>query len=269
MKRIFVCVIMVLISVQLFAQKDEDERKPPRTSPLAMLDQADRIMVDVFTDIWMNAPDDSVMSIKTINRGASTSILRDFPLGRSNFSFAVGLGIACHNLYSDAWPVRESFRDTTNLPFGYSFTDKTVFVKLPDTASGLDVGFKNNKLTNVYLDLPIEFRFRTKNEGQKFKFALGFKVGVLLSSHTKYRGDDVLYDYASRSWGVRSDLTVKHKEYKVPNLEYYRMGPTIRVGWGWVNISAYYSLTKLFKKNKFIGPEMYPISVGLTITPPI
>jgi hypothetical protein len=269
MKRIILMAFCVLTFVQAFSQEDTDEKKKPRTSPLARLEQADRIMVDVFTDIWMNAPDDSVMSISAINRGASAYVLRDFPIGQSNFSFAVGLGISCHNLYSDAWPVRETVKDSSNIPYGYSFTGKTVFAKLPDTASGLEVGYKNNKMTNVYLDLPIEFRFRTKNEGQKFKFALGFKIGYLLSSHTKYRGDDLLWDYADHTWSMNSSEMIKSKMYKVPNLEFYRMGPTIRIGWGWVNISAYYSLTKLFKKNSFNGPEMYPISVGLTITPPI
>jgi hypothetical protein len=271
MKKALLTALCLLTILPLFAQEDIDERKPPKTAPLARLEQADRILVDIFTDIWMNTPGDSVMSLQAIQRGANINVLRDFPLGESNFSFAVGLGVSCHNLYSNAWPVRESVQDT-NSALGYVFTGKTVFQKLPDSAqtfsgSMMDVDYKNNKLALVYIDLPLEFRFRTKNQGQKFKVALGFKVGYLLSSHTKYRGDDVSLNYINNSWGLVSEETVKTKTYKVPNLESYRMGPTLRIGWGWVNVSAYYSLTKLFKKGK--GYEMYPISVGLTITPPI
>ncbi len=266
MKKFALILACFLAVTSVFGQKDADEKtNTNKTKPLARLDQADRIMVDIFTDIWMNKPDDSVMSITAINRGANAYFMRDIPIGKSNFSFAIGAGISCHNLYSNALPVRESVVDTS-VAFGYVFTGKTIFQKLPETVGTTEVGYKNNKLTSIFIDIPVEFRFRTKNQGQKFKFALGFKAGYMLSSHVKYRGDDLGYNYVGQSWSLNSDETVKWKTYKVPNIETYRMGPTLRIGWGWVNISAYYSLTKLFKKNKSYT-EMYPISVGLTITP--
>lgn len=266
MKKVVLIICCLLAVSSVFAQKDTDEKtNKNKTKPLARLDQADRVIVDVFTDIWMNAPGDSVMSISAINRGANAYFMRDIPIGKSNFSFAIGAGISCHNLYSDAWPVRESVADT-NSAFGYVFTGRTAFQKLPDLVGATDVSYKNNKLTRVFIDVPIEFRFRTKNDGQKFKFALGIKAGYLLSSHTKYRGDDIIYNYQTSTWGLNSEETVKSKFYKVPNLEVYRIAPTLRVGWGWVNVSASYSLTNLFKKNKS-DYDMYPISIGLSITP--
>jgi hypothetical protein len=266
MKKFALLLGCILAVSTVFGQKDADEKtNTNKSKPLARLDQADRIMVDVFTDIWMNTPADSVMSTRAINQGSNVYVMRDFPLGKSNFSFAIGAGIGCHNLYSNALTVRESTLDSTNA-FGYTFTGKTIFQKIPGTVGTTEVGYKNNKLTTIFLDIPIEFRFRTKDQGQKFKFALGFKAGYLLSSHTKYRGDDLGYNYVGQSWSLNSEETVKWKSYKVPNIEVYRMGPTLRVGWGWVNVSCYYSLTHLFKKNKS-DYDMYPISVGLTITP--
>jgi hypothetical protein len=270
MKKVTLIICCLLAVSSVFAQKDTDEKtNKNKTKPLARLDQADRVIVDIFTDIWMNAPDDSVMSISAINRGANAYFMRDIPIGKSNFSFAIGAGISCHNLYSDAWPVRESVIDT-NTALGYVFTQRTAFQKLPDFVGATDVSYKNNKLTRVFIDVPIEFRFRTKNDGQKFKFALGIKAGYMLSSHTKYHGDDILYNYATTttpaSWIYNSEESVKIKSYKVPNLEVYRIAPTLRVGWGWVNITASYSLTHLFKKGKS-DYDMYPISVGLSITP--
>jgi hypothetical protein len=41
----------------------------------------------------MNTPDDSMMKIKKINRGADFYIMHEFPFGKSNFSFALGLGV--------------------------------------------------------------------------------------------------------------------------------------------------------------------------------
>lgn len=268
MKKVILMLFCLLISVVVFGQKDEDEKtNTNKSKPIARLDQADRVIVDVFSDLWMNKPDDSVLSISAINRGVNTYIMRDFPMGKSNFSFAIGAGISCHNLYSNAWAVRESVADadTTNA-FDYEFTGRTVFQKLPEKINTTETGYKNNKLTAIYIDVPLEFRFRTKNEGQKFKASIGFKVGYLLSSHMKYRGDDISWNYSpGQSWTLNSDETIKLKTYKVPNIEMYRMGPTVRIGWGWINATAYYSLTNLFKKNK--GPEMYPISVGISITP--
>lgn len=265
MKRILLLFSCLLVSAITYGQKDADEKTNTNVKqPVVRLDQADRVMVDIFTDIWMNKPNDSTINTFAVNRGVNAYIMKDFPLGKSNFSFAIGAGISCHNLYSDAVAVKESAVDTA-AALGYSFTGRTVFQKLPEMIGTTETSYKNNKLTAIYVDVPLEFRFRTKNEGQKVKAALGFKVGYLLSSHQKYRGDDMVWDYATQSWGMRSEDLVRHKNYKVPNIEVYRMGPTVRVGWGWVNVSAFYSLTDLFKKNK--GPEMYPLSVGLTITP--
>jgi hypothetical protein len=264
MKRILFIVLSLLFAVQVFAQKDADEKKTKRSGPLARLDQADRIMVDVFTDIWMNKLPGDSMHVDAINRGANAYFMRDVPIGKSNFSFAVGAGIGCHNLYSNAVPVRETSVDSSVASL-YVYTGNTIFSKLPSAIGTQEIKVKNNKLSLVYVDVPIEFRFRTKNEGQKFKFAIGFKIGYLLSSHTKYHGNDIHYNNATGDWGLNSDKDLKIKTYKVPNIETYRMGPTLRVGWGWVNVSAYYSLTKLFKKGK--GPDMYPLSIGLTITP--
>jgi hypothetical protein len=266
MKRILLIALSIILTVHVFAQKDNDEKKKITSKPLARLDQADRVLVDVFTDIWMNKLPDADMHVAAINRGANAYYMRDIPIGKSNFSFAAGAGISCHNLYSNAVPVRGTTAvDSTVNPLKYEFTTKTVFSKLPSTIGTTEIKVKNNKMTMVYVEVPLEFRFRTKNEGWKFKFALGFKVGYLLSSHTKYNGNDINYNYATQSWDLHSDNTLKIKTYKVPNIETYRMGPTLRIGWGWVNISASYSLTKLFKKDK--GQDMYPISVGLTITP--
>lgn len=267
MKKVILISLCLLVALQVFAQKDTDEKKKIKSSPFARLDQADRIIVDVFTDIWMNAPEDNVMSISAINRGSNVYFMRDIPIAKSNFSFAVGAGISCHNIYSDAWPVKETVADTSNIPFGFVYTGKTIFSKLPSLVGTTETDHKNNKLTEVFVDIPIEFRFRTKNDGQKFKFALGFKVGYLLSSHLKYRGDDVSFNNAAQCWVLNSDQTVKTKMYKVPNIETYRMGPTFRIGWGYVNLSAYYSLTHLFKKDKNPNYDMYPISVGISITP--
>ncbi|HRY97973.1 MAG TPA: hypothetical protein P5550_02850, partial [Bacteroidales bacterium] len=39
---------------------------------------------------------------------------------------------------------------------------------------------------------------------------------------------------------------------------------TVRLGWGVVNLFANYSFLPLFKEDE--GPELYPFSVGLTLS---
>jgi hypothetical protein len=60
-------------------------------------------------------------------------------------------------------------------------------------------------------------------------------------------------------WGTKE----KHKD--VNRLESTRFGVQARIGYKWVHLYGYYSLNKLFIANK--GPQVYPISIGLTFMP--
>jgi hypothetical protein len=244
---------LLLIAVACFMvySANAQEKLSPKKGALSVLTQSDRIVFNIYSDIWMNAPTGS-MTIKKINRGADFYLMKEFPFGKSNFSFALGLGIGCHNLYSDATPGYALDSNGAKI-----FDGSTVFTKIPD--SSLDkkqpINWKNNKFTQVYLDIPLEFRYRLKNNA--FKVYLGGKVGLMLSNHTKYNGDDYTENYPTGN--------IRIKEYKIPNVQKFRYGLTARIGWKWIQVYGYYSLSKLFIKDK--GPEMYPISVGLTISP--
>lgn len=249
MKKLIVFIIASFIVLSSIAQDREDVTR----GTFGKLSQSDRLVVDVFSDIWMKAPSDS-MDIKQINRGANVSVVHEFPFGNSNFSFATGLSIGCHNLYSNAMPVKSFSLDSNGTKV---FDGKTVFTKIPSKSAdgSQDINFKNNKFTVIYADIPLEFRYRLKNNA--FKLYLGGKVGIMLSNHTKYHGDNFNEVYPTG--------TIRIKEYKIPNVERFRYGLTARIGWKWIQVFGYYSLSHLFKKDK--GPDMYPISVGLTISP--
>ena len=250
MKKIMFVALCLALSYSLSAQDKEDKKK----TTFGKLSQADRIVTDIFTDMWImkGAAADSI-DPKQINRGANVYIMKEFPFGTSNFSFATGLGISCHNLYSDATPINYTLDTNGNRVYGGS----TVFTKIPSksTDGSQDIHYKNNKFTVVYADIPLEFRFRLKNNA--FKFYLGGKIGLMLGNHTKYSGDNYNEDSPTP--------TMKVKEYKIPNVNKVRYGITVRTGWKWIQAYGYLSLSDLFKKDK--GPDMYPISVGLTISP--
>lgn len=187
--------------------------------------------VDVYTDIWMNPPEG--VTIRTINQGANVFGMYDYPFSDGNFSFALGLGMGFHNMYMDS-RIENIRTDTIN------------FIKIPDS-----VGYKRSKLGLSYIDVPFEFRFKTDG---KFRAGLGFKVGYLIDKKTKYVGEQ------------ENGAMVTVKQKQVNHLENFRFGPTVRIGYSWINVYAYYSVTKTFKKG--LGPsDLYPISVGITLSP--
>ena len=186
--------------------------------------------VSIYQDFWLNWP--KGMNIRAINQGGAGFIMYNFPFGNSPVSFALGLGIGCHNLYSNT-TIEKIKADTIS------------FTVIPDSIS-----YKRSKLGLTYLDFPLELKFKAKN---KFNMAIGVKLGYLIDAKTKYKGDNLDGD----------QITQKNKQ--VNNVDKFRFGPTIRVGYNWVQVSVYYSVTKIFYKGA--GPDLYPLSVGFTFMP--
>jgi len=205
--------------------------------------KGDRVVIDVFTDFWSGDP--SNIKVKKVNLATNVKLLKDIPLAKGPFSLAFGIGFDAHNFKS-------------NGSLTVDTAGKSVFIPLPDTLfGGTIVDYKKNKLTVAYLDFPVELRFRTKNEtGNKFKFSIGFQPGFLMNKHTKYVGTD-LWDGTGKK--------IKRKVHDLSNIEKYRYGITARIGYGMYNFMFYYSLTNVFKKDK--GPELAPMSIGITLTP--
>jgi len=251
MKRIFFSILFVITCTMIVhAQTETDdifgllantEKQKMRTE--------DYFISEVFSDIWQQTPQG--LKTATLNRGYNANILMDYPLGKSNFAFAIGLGLSFHNMYSNSILNREM--DTIG-----NYTQNSVFTEIPESFS-----YKNNKLTLMYLDIPLEFRFRTKNLTDNFKFALGFKAGYNIKNYTKYHGDK-LDGTLAHDGGAAS---IKFKEYNIPNIENLRYGITARIGYGRYNLFAYYALTPLMTKGKSNADDMFPISVGIAFSP--
>ncbi len=191
------------------------------------------IGVGLFTDIWMNTP--AGMKTRTINQGVNVFGTYNMPMGKSNFSFAIGVGISIHNLYWNYY-----FKDRGG--------DTVQFSKVPS-----DVSYKRSKITMPYLEIPIEFRYKSKS---KVAMGIGFKVGYMVYGHSKWVGSDYI-------WKTTNTLKASFKDIK--DIEKFAYGPTLRVGYKWIHLNAYYSLANIFTKGT--GIDMYPISVGFLLLP--
>lgn len=186
---------------------------------------------DVYTDIITKVP--TGVEARAINQGFSFSTTYNFKVGESNHVFAIGAGLRMHNFYTDSRILNVK-------------SDTIVLTPI----SG-NLNYKRSKISLVYLDIPAEFRFRFKDD---WKIGVGFKMGIAIDSKTKYRGQtEVAGPYRLI------------KEKRINALEKYTFGPTLRVGYKWINLFAFYQPTRVF--NTDLGPEIYPLSVGLTITP--
>jgi hypothetical protein len=186
--------------------------------------------VSIYQDFWLNWPEG--MNVRAINQGGGGFIMYNMPFGKSPVSFALGVGIGCHNLFS-------------NTRIENIKADTITFTVIPDTIS-----YKKSKLGLTYLDFPLELRLKTKS---KFTMAVGIRLGYLLDAKTKYKGDNLTGDQ------------IIQKNKQVNNADKFRFGPTIRVGYDWVQVMGYFSVTKIFDKG--LGPDLSPISVGITFSP--
>jgi len=188
------------------------------------------IGADFFTDIWQGKPID--MDLRTINQGFNIFGMYNFQLAESNSSFSVGLGIDNHNMYSDT-----RIDNVT--------ADTIVFAPIEEI-------YQRSKINLTYASLPMEFKIRL-NSG--VKFGAGVKIRYLLSAKDKYIGD-IPDEPEGRT-------NVKRKD--IAQTEDWAYGFTLRVGYKSFNLFGYYQISNIFQTGR--GPEMYPISVGLTLTP--
>jgi len=247
MKKIILSILCIcVLSIQvLMAQlkTNDNEAKEAREQV------TDKFIVDIFHDLWQDVPPG--VDLRAIQQGISLSAMYNINLFESNFSVAAGLGISCHNLYSNAVPTR-NFQDV-NDPI---ISAKTIFVSL-NQYYNKEIDYDRNKLSLTYLEIPMEFRFKTNPVNDRpFRISLGAKVSYNINNHTKYKGEDVVEN---------TNETIILKKHNIPGIADWSYGVFARIGYGHFNLYAAYSLSKIFKEDE--GPQIYPISIGLAIIP--
>lgn len=210
------------------AKKSEVEKKFQKFAK-------DRFAIDLLGTNWIYKGTDAGMNglkTKWYSRGINIYFYWDFRFKKSRVSFAPGIGYGCSNIYSRHGLVEDSAGshfETLENPGDY----------------------KVNKVTLQYVDIPLELRIRTNPDkfNNCFKFAIGFKAGIRVDAHTKTK--------------TKIDNVVKvNVERRYPDFNLWHMGPTFRFGYSSFNITAYYGILGVFKKDK--GPKANEFSVGIS-----
>jgi len=194
----------------------------------------DYVMIQFGYDNWTNHPDS--IKVNGLGRAFNAYLCYDFPIMKSNFSFAAGLGIGTSSIF-----LKDQQIVLTDTAASISFISETE-------------PYKKYKLTTSYIEAPFEIRYfgNKENRNKGVKIALGLKVGTLLSSHTK----------GKRTFNNKPIIEkVSTKRY----VETWRYATTARIGYGNFSVFGSYNLGGLFKANA--GPEnVRPYSVGICVS---
>ncbi len=203
---------------------------------------ADHIMIQFGSDSWTNRPD----SVNT-NGGKHFNIyyMVDKPFKTNpKFSAAYGLGLGTSNIY---------------------FKNSIVDVKSGNTLQIRDAGANNHfnklKITEIFLELPVEIRYNFNNPSEpnkSWKIALGAKVGTLLKAYSKGK------DWQTKGGSSIYGPTYIEKEYSKKFFNATRLTFTGRVGYGMFSLNAAYTITPVLKTG--FGAEMNTFSLGVCVS---
>jgi hypothetical protein len=174
-------------------------------------------MLQVGYENWMNVPDS--IRIGGLHRAFNAYVCYDFPIAKSNFSFAAGAGIGTSNIY---------FKNQV-----LNLSDTTAYVQFqPETSPD----YKKFKLATAYAEAPFEIRYFSNKENRNvgFKAAIGMKIGTSVNAHTKGK-----YTFNNKPI-VNKVVTRRY-------LDTWRYAATLRLGYGNFSLYGQYSLGNLFR----------------------
>lgn len=189
----------------------------------------DKLLFDFYSPMWVNGPadmnTDPTFSF-AVSYGKDITFKKD-----SKFSWFYAVGYDFNNINHNL-----NLKSIQSL----DFTPRELGAKI------LNVPFSINKLSSHYIELPLELRYRTQTKNP-FRVYAGAKAGYLVKS--KYELDEGLGDLYERK--------------NLDELERFKYGLTFRIGYGMVNLYAYYGLNGLMKPETQKGVNQ--LSFGLTL----
>lgn len=192
----------------------------------------DRLIIDIVYNDWHG--DQEIFESPWTSIGFNTSLMFDKVISDAN-TFSIGWGLS----YSHV-------NNRTRQHFLRDIEESSTTVVPVDEASNVDrVKFSAN-----YIELPLEFRFRTKGY-KHFKFMIGGKIGYQLNAYTR-----TFFTYDQQKYN--------QKLYNFPDNNPLRYGATVRIGIrNWALFGAYYFSSMFTNQNSV---QLTPLSVGVSIS---
>jgi hypothetical protein len=154
--------------------------------------------------------------------GFNTGFLRDLPVNKKrNLSIAPGLGLSYSNYFQNLFIFKEN--------------GSAVY-----STNSIGSNYKKNKFEQVFIDIPIEFRWRTSTpESHKFwRIYSGLKFSYLAYSKSIYT-DEI------------SSITVSNNK----DFNKFQMGVYLVAGYNTWNFYSYYGLTPIFSSSAEVNDQ--------------
>jgi hypothetical protein len=158
------------------------------------------------------------------SRSVDVYYIADVPLGDSRFMFNPGIGLGLERFsFSNDISLQRTPTGTVITPLSEMEVNKSLLVA-------------------NYVDIPLEIKFHANriNPNRGFNIAVGGRVGILYSAHTKVNIEE-----------MGDQVKLKRKEHY--NLNRFRYGLTARMGIGRFNVYYFHALSPLFGGTQ--GPE--------------
>lgn len=246
MKKSFLVLGFLLATGVLFAQQEEPTKKKKDWSKINLTNRPkDHLMIQLGYLQWMQTPD----SIATtgLSRSFNLYFSFDFPFKTDpRWSVGIGAGVGTDHMFFDT-DAKRDLNIINNRAFRFS----------RNTGADTAIAYKRIKLQTAYLEAPVELRFmlNPENPNKSWKFALGVKVGTMISAVDKTRFD--------RDGAGNANFT--RKERSRQHFNGLRIAPTARIGYGNIGLFAQYQLNDFIKEGQ--GPNLIrPFTIGLVFT---
>jgi hypothetical protein len=203
---------------------------------------ADHFMFQLGYDNWAAKPDS--MNIQGFNRSVNIYFMFDFPFKTDpRLSIGAGLGIGSSNIFFHQQEVLVAAIGNTTLAF-------------PSEEGGTH--FKKYKLVTTYLEAPVELRFAVDPEhmDKSWKFAVGAKIGLMLSAYTK-----------GKTLQNNAGETISNYIEKESSKQYFsspKLAATARISYGVFGVFGQFQVNSLIKASA--GPSVFPFSFGIMLS---
>lgn len=209
-------IIFGFISLSLFSFKAIAQNKEALKVYEGIDDRyrEDQIYVSATFNVLNHLP--SGVTQSGFSGGFHTGFIRDFPVNRRR-NLAIGLGVGySFNVYNH------------NLVASPNATTGEANYAVPS-----ELSIKNNRFHTQLLELPLQIRWRTSTaENYKFwRIYGGLRGGYITRFKTEFEANSgEKFEFANPS-----------------DINRWRLGATLSVGWNTWNFHVYYSLTDFFK----------------------
>jgi hypothetical protein len=222
-------IIILFFALNVFSQeKSPGTQQDTLFTKIDSLYREDQFYFAVTYNILQKTP--AGFSQNGLSTGLCLGFLRDMPINKKRtMAIAAGFGFS-YNKYHENLLVSESAG-----PYNYEIVEGNSYSK--------------NKLEQVFVDLPVEFRWRNSTpESHKFwRVYAGFKARYLIYDKTIFVGE----------------TTIRVQNNK--DFNKWQYGPYIAFGYNTWNFHVYYGLNPLYKSAK-IGEkpiDMQTLNLGL------